>query len=828
MADFDPKAFLAQGETEAFDPKAFLAQKPPAKPKYEPAEDTMYSPDGIPLVTPQSMGEGTAGGRFARDIMTDVVSAPIRAGMSLAKPVVGAAEWAGISAPSKAVLGIDKGIAEQTGPISTGASFAGDIYGFNKLGNLATKVAPAAMKVPAWLKPILGGAAVGAVQPTGKAMGEEGFLPEKSTDIGVGAALGPLAEKVVKGAGSVLSPQLQRLKELTAQGIDTSKLTLGQTLGGGAQKFENFLQAVPLGGVKPLVKSGRESLDEQFSAKKVNFENLLDQFKNKKVNEVNLAFDNAKFNLEKSGLNSTGKLDDYISLMREGLTKKHEDFSLPIFNKVLSNIGQQLPKGIKGNDAVDYVQKAVGTGYDDALQTIKSVNLTPNRMQEFNDILERAQAEFGDAAPDLFKQLKTDINTKILGNFANSTSIPSAKWHTIFKEIGDKSFGKRDASGFDRDYGKSLYEAQGVLKGMAEDADPTGAIKRVNAAHSELQIPQRAAGYLTAVKARSGAFTPEELLKASAKESSEKAFSAGNAPYQKLAKESLDRMQTEKTILENKIKSLSGTKSNKLDGLKEERATLIQKIGDLQSKLQKRVERKLEPLSATINEIKEQGKPMGAVAGAAPLTLPLVPALLRGLTKNEGAVIPNVVQQLGELGPAYYGLMAAPTVLTKLTYGNPLAQKALKAAATKRPEFMTQAGEAIKQQPNMGMLGGTEAVQAPVKNFMEQTQGLGQKEGGLVHLANGGQPFNPQSADYDYKTAQAYGMGPTGTGQNAGHWGSVAPTSDDERMLRGLPEKSYVMLKGKNHPTWNKAESAEKSRGSKIVKLGDRYYSIPE
>jgi hypothetical protein len=38
----------------------------------------------------------------------------------------------------------------------------------------------------------------------------------------------------------------------------------------------------------------------------------------------------------------------------------------------------------------------------------------------------------------------------------------------------------------------------------------------------------------------------------------------------------------------------------------------------------------------------------------------------------------------------------------------------------------------------MGMLGGTEVVQEPVRNFMEQSQGLGQKEGGLVHLAAGG------------------------------------------------------------------------------------------
>jgi hypothetical protein len=104
-------------------------------------------------------------------------------------------------------------------------------------------------------------------------------------------------------------------------------------------------------------------------------------------------------------------------------------------------------------------------------------------------------------------------------------------------------------------------------------------------------------------------------------------------------------------------------------------------------------------------------------------------------------------------------------------------------------------------------------------------------EGGAVEeYAAGGlaQAFNPQSDDYDYETATAYGMGPNGTGENAGHWGSVAPTSDDERMLRGLPEDSYVVLKGKNHSTFNKAEEAEKERGSKIVKIGDRYYSIPQ
>ena len=35
------------------------------------------------------------------------------------------------------------------------------------------------------------------------------------------------------------------------------------------------------------------------------------------------------------------------------------------------------------------------------------------------------------------------------------------------------------------------------------------------------------------------------------------------------------------------------------------------------------------------------------------------------------------------------------------------------------------------------------------------------------------------------------------------------------------------MLKGAQHPTWGKAVEAETARGSKIVKHGDRYYSVP-
>jgi hypothetical protein len=99
----------------------------------------------------------------------------------------------------------------------------------------------------------------------------------------------------------------------------------------------------------------------------------------------------------------------------------------------------------------------------------------------------------------------------------------------------------------------------------------------------------------------------------------------------------------------------------------------------------------------------------------------------------------------------------------------------------------------------------------------------GYRDGGIVESAT----FDPEGSDYDYATARKYGMGATGTGENKGHWGSVAPASAEARKQYNLPEDSYVVLKGRSHPTWDKADAAERERGSEIKKFGDRYYSVP-
>ena len=96
-------------------------------------------------------------------------------------------------------------------------------------------------------------------------------------------------------------------------------------------------------------------------------------------------------------------------------------------------------------------------------------------------------------------------------------------------------------------------------------------------------------------------------------------------------------------------------------------------------------------------------------------------------------------------------------------------------------------------------------------------------DGGVVNAK-----FDPESEDYDYDTAVAAGLGPDGKDENAGHWGSVTRASAEDRKKYGLPDESYVVLKGRKHETWDKAEEAERERGAEIVKKGDRYYSVPK
>lgn len=84
--------------------------------------------------------------------------------------------------------------------------------------------------------------------------------------------------------------------------------------------------------------------------------------------------------------------------------------------------------------------------------------------------------------------------------------------------------------------------------------------------------------------------------------------------------------------------------------------------------------------------------------------------------------------------------------------------------------------------------------------------------------------FDSESSDYDMRSAQAFGM----TKDENGHYGSVIEASSSDKEKYNLPQESYLILKGRQHPTWNLMNDAEKERGFAVIKKGDRYYSVPQ
>lgn len=94
-------------------------------------------------------------------------------------------------------------------------------------------------------------------------------------------------------------------------------------------------------------------------------------------------------------------------------------------------------------------------------------------------------------------------------------------------------------------------------------------------------------------------------------------------------------------------------------------------------------------------------------------------------------------------------------------------------------------------------------------------------------------PFNADSSDYDYATAENAGMLPDlRPGKNFGHMGSVTAVTPDmyqNYKQHGLPSgESYLVLKGASHPTHNYLIQGEAERGFEVKKFGDRYFSVPK
>ena len=105
--------------------------------------------------------------------------------------------------------------------------------------------------------------------------------------------------------------------------------------------------------------------------------------------------------------------------------------------------------------------------------------------------------------------------------------------------------------------------------------------------------------------------------------------------------------------------------------------------------------------------------------------------------------------------------------------------------------------------------------------------------------------FDPDGSGYDEETAQEYidkwpvkRSKPTKyegdyvfdeDGESFQAWVWHPELGDYKKHSGSLDPKTGMVLKGRNHPTWDLMEEEEKRRGNMIIQKPDgRYYSVPK
>ena len=724
---------------------------------------------------------------------------PVRAALAAAKPFAGAAEWLGTDKPSKVINMMDELAKERSGAPSSVASFGGDIYGavgglnalkqgitkipgnealvntikdlhysavkdlpdivrgLNALKQGVTKIPGSATLVnkvkdlPSIAKTALEAEVLGLASPTGETYGGDNFAEKKLHEAWSAPLVGAGMHSLFSGAASVLDPQLKRLAELKAQGVDVSRYiknsTFGQVLGGVAQKVERGLESVPFGNVSNLVKAGADDfskqlgklergLDAQTARKSLDLRNQYRQdvaglggdSGSKARQSLNNALEEAKAARKKAH-------DEEM----KALEKEHGNFSVPIVNKVLEHIDESLPPGLTGHKAIEHAQKLISgdklTGekgaYDKVLENIGHIPENPQVMSNLDDILAKAEDPMSGLDENSRKELTNIVQNGLLKPLEETGVITPEKWHTIYKQLGNLAYSKGNGDAYQQSLGQVLRQVQNEWGALAENADGTGMIKKINQAYSALQPVQRAAAG-TEASTRYGEFNPKELISSANAEASTRAAGAGNAPFQQEGIDAFNAMKAEKAAVEAKhAKELADLDAqhaqSKLDlenqleqsGIQTDLAktelkgklddTLLENRSNLAEKKAQLQEDNKDVATGVPSKFMDKLGWMATLGSMAPYIKPVAQNIL----SSEGNPIVAGAKAIMNEGFLPAAGVLSPMVGTRLLYGNETAQNALKWAATaERPEIMKEAGRKAREALEEGSLAPTIAGNA--------------------------------------------------------------------------------------------------------------------
>lgn len=349
--------------------------------------------------------------------------------------------------------------------------------GYRTIGNVVSPVNLAvAAKLPAAASlagrvgvGALGGATSGALTPV---QGDGDFWDEKAKQVGMGAAFGGAVPAIAGGVARAISPNASRnanLELLTSEGV---RPTIGQTLGGWANRMEEKAQSIPIMGDAIAAARGR-----------------------------------------------TG-----------------EELNRAAFNRALGPVGERLPMNVRlGGDAVEYTRNTLGRAYDDLLPrlTTQADDSFVNGVNSLRTMVSEGALDPKYATK--FEQILNDrVLNKFQGQSAMTGETLKATQEHLTKEI--KRFGQsqdpdaRLLGDALKEVGSQLNQL--VTRSNPQYA---AELRAINTGYANFKRVQKAAGYLGADEGVFTPAQLQGAVKAADFSKDKARFAEGNAFMQDLS-----------------------------------------------------------------------------------------------------------------------------------------------------------------------------------------------------------------------------------------------------------------------------------------------------
>ncbi|MEN9885699.1 MAG: hypothetical protein RL758_277 [Pseudomonadota bacterium] len=205
------------------------------------------------------------------------------------------------------------------------------------------------------------------------------------------------------------------------------------------------------------------------------------------------------------------------------------------FNRALAPIGEKLPNGVAGRDAVEYASAQLGNAYDNLLPKL-SVQMDRKFLAETSKLQQMVQQGAIDPKyADLFERF---LRNRVLGKFQGQNAVTGQTLKDIESFLGSES--RRFGQSMDPDarlMGNALQELQANVRRLVQRTNPAHAkeLQAINTGWDNFKRVQRAASSLGA---EDGQFTAAQLqnsVKALDRSKDKARFSEGRALMQDLS-----------------------------------------------------------------------------------------------------------------------------------------------------------------------------------------------------------------------------------------------------------------------------------------------------